>query len=175
MKSETIKKNEWIVRFVGKNLLVSMLTLALMIVPLTPSFSQAGQPWIIDIDIEFVDEDSFGYPVLIRSTGRLIERFGEDYWSFIQPVRFEYTNLSNGKTVETQVAGFVTGYYDGRREQRGTVFIRANQDHGPWVKAGIVETIIEFDPETGEITEIALRSVGRHPGHIADEIAARLE
>ena len=161
-------------RTLGRTTLGAFAALALSLLVITPSTAKADKPLIFEMDFEF-EYLICDTPVLAHYTGRIIERFGDSEYTLVEPLQAVWTNPANGKTVTTISAGTLTGsYYEGVFLYNGVVIIQ--QENGAWVDAGLTETVLEFDPETGEVTEVVIRSAGtQNFGGLFDALCAALQ
>jgi hypothetical protein len=134
----------------------------------------AAKPFIFHLDFEYQDDWTCGIPVWVHVTGQIIERFGQDELTLIESLKTEWTNLDTGKTVTTRLAGPFTYQADGAWLYQGMVLIQ--QPGGAWVDAGLTETVLDYDPETGEVTEVVIRSAGNgNFGGFNDALCAALQ
>ena len=155
---------------IGAALAIALLTLA-------TNRAAAEKPFIFDIDFAFVDTETYCVPALVHSTGRIIERglFSGGPLTLIEPLKTEFTNLENGKTVTVVHGGVVTESF----EEDGLVITLTGasliQGHGPPTDAGIFEYIVTFDPVTGEEIDEVIRAVGIHAESFLDALCAALQ
>lgn len=137
--------------------------------------TMAAEHTVVNVNDLFVDTTSFCVPVMARTDGKLI--LGTDFPRFtaVQSITTEWTNLETGQTVTSRTAGRTTTRFLSETLVTITGAVLLHRSDGTWVQAGLVEFIVEIDPNTGQEVNIVIREAGNGRSSFADALCAALQ